>query len=111
MSWNWGDGQSSNQLFPATHTYARAGTYVIAIRVLQSDALATSKSISITVQENPFLQNPTVQWQGLSAATELAMVLAAILLVAIIASFALMRFKRKKLSKWPSRIPRFRATD
>jgi hypothetical protein len=49
VNWNWGDGTSLDQRFPATHTYPKPGTYVILIKALQSDGLATTKSISVSV--------------------------------------------------------------
>jgi hypothetical protein len=52
VNWNWGDGQSSDQKFPATHTYAAIGNYVILIRASQSDGLSVTESLSITVPEN-----------------------------------------------------------
>lgn len=57
LNWNWGDGQSSDQQFPATHTYAKVGTYVILVKAFQSNELSTTKSISITVPTNIFSQN------------------------------------------------------
>jgi hypothetical protein len=96
VNWNWGDGQSSDQQFPGTHTYAKVGTYVITIKVLQSDGLATIKSISISVQENSFAQNPTTQWAGSSVTTEIWTVLVAVVLVIVFVSFMFMRFRTKK---------------
>jgi hypothetical protein len=98
VNWNWGDGQSSDQQFPATHTYAKVGTYVIIIKVLQSDGLATIKSISISVQENPFSQNPTTPWGAPSVATDIWIVLAVVIVI-LFASFILMRSRTKKQSR------------
>jgi len=96
VDWNWGDGQSSDQQFPATHVYARVGTYVIVIKVLQSDGLATVKSISISVQENPFSQNPTTSGGGSSVTTEMWMVLLAIVIVVFFALSLVIRSRTKK---------------
>lgn len=52
VNWNWGDGQSSDQQFPATHTYAAIGNYVILIKASQSDGLSVTESLSISVPEN-----------------------------------------------------------
>jgi hypothetical protein len=99
VNWNWGDGQSSDQQFPATHTYAEVGTYVILVKVLQSDGLATIKSISISVQENQFSQNPTTPWGRPSVATDIWIVLAAVVIVIVFASFMLMRSRTNKQSR------------
>jgi hypothetical protein len=99
INWNWGDGQSSDQQFPATHTYARVGTYVVTVKVLQSDGLATIKSISISVQENPFSQNPTTSGEGSSVTAEMWMVLLAVVIVVILASSVLVRSRTKKQSR------------
>jgi hypothetical protein len=37
VNWSWSDGQSSDQQFPATHTYTELGTYIILIKAFQSD--------------------------------------------------------------------------
>lgn len=37
LSWNWGDGRIEDQQFPASHTYARAGRYVVTVTSYQSD--------------------------------------------------------------------------
>lgn len=89
INWNWSDGRSSDQEFPATHTYAKVGNYVIIIKALQTDGLATTKSISISVQENPFSQNPTTPLGGPSATTETWMVLVVVIIAVIFASFML----------------------
>jgi hypothetical protein len=52
INWNWGDGQSLDQEFPATHTYSKSGSYVIVIKAFQSDGLSTAKSLSISVPKN-----------------------------------------------------------
>ena len=94
LNWNWGDGQSSDQQFPATHTYAQVGTYLILVKAFQSDGLSTTKSISITVPTNTFPQSTeafpssattggTTSSAGATAATELEVFLLAITIVAI----------------------------
>ena len=100
VNWNWGDGKSSDQQFPATHTYAKVGTYTVIIKALQSDGLAIVKSISISVQENPFSQNPTPPPEGFWVTNEIWMVLAAIIIaVTIVASTMLIRSRKRKQSK------------
>jgi len=51
--WDWGDGSSGNQWFPASHTYPRAGTYKIIVTAYQSDGLPTSTSTSAVVGGAP----------------------------------------------------------
>ncbi|MCX6659962.1 MAG: PKD domain-containing protein [Candidatus Bathyarchaeota archaeon] len=52
VTWNWGDGKSSDQKFPATHTYTSPGNYIITIKAFQNSGLSTSKSLSISVPKN-----------------------------------------------------------
>jgi PKD repeat protein len=49
VSWNWGDGSSSNSWFPATHTYASPGTYTITVTAHQSDGQTASASTTVQV--------------------------------------------------------------
>jgi len=57
VNWNWGDGQSSDQQFPAAHTYSKTGTYVILVKVLQSNGLSRTKSLSISIPEDILSQS------------------------------------------------------
>jgi hypothetical protein len=52
VEWNWGDGQSSNQTFPATHTYNQPGTFIIMIKALQNNGLSTIDTVSVTITTN-----------------------------------------------------------
>ncbi|HOV68199.1 MAG TPA: diadenylate cyclase, partial [Methanoregulaceae archaeon] len=47
--WSWGDGSNEVHAFPNTHTYAGSGTYVVLVRVTQSDGQVTEKSTVVTV--------------------------------------------------------------
>lgn len=101
LSWNWGDGTSSSGDFPATHVYAKPGTYIIQVEAFQSDGLTAHKSISITVPENAysaatqtttsgstigqtmnqpvtFLENSPELWMGILLAAAIAIALAVI---------------------------------
>ncbi|GEM_PF-1186159 len=66
VNWNWGDDTSSDHGFPATHAYAKPGTYLILIKALQSDGLTTTKSISITVPENAYSVGTETTTSGLT---------------------------------------------
>ncbi len=92
--WNWGDGQYSDQRFPATHAYARVGTYVILIKAFQSDGLSTTKSLSISVQENAFTETSaeiTPEGLGLWTASLMGIAIAIVL-----GSLAVIRFRKKE---------------
>ncbi len=95
--WNWGDGLYSDQRFPATHAYARAGTYVILIKAFQSDGLSTTKSLSISVQENTFTETSagtTPEALGLWTAS-----LVGIAIAIVLGSLAVIRFRKKRPSQ------------
>jgi hypothetical protein len=47
--WDWGDGYSEDNMFPASHAYATSGTYTIAVTTYQSDGLSTGRSMAVTV--------------------------------------------------------------
>ena len=53
ISWSWGDSQTGNSFFPATHTYSNPGTYTITATSYDSNGLSTSASTSVTVQSSP----------------------------------------------------------
>ncbi|WP_440950770.1 diadenylate cyclase [Methanosphaerula subterraneus] len=44
ISWNWGDGRIEDQQFPASHTYARAGRYVVTATSYQSDGTFNTRN-------------------------------------------------------------------
>ena len=44
LSWNWGDGRIEDQQFPASHTYARAGKYVVTVTSYQSDGTFNTRN-------------------------------------------------------------------
>jgi hypothetical protein len=90
VDWNWGDSQSSNQQFPAAHTYSKPGTYVILIRATQSNGLSTTKSLSVTVSRNPFTQNPTIPELGSGA-------IVASVAAAIVIGLGLIALRRRRM--------------
>ncbi|WP_148208165.1 diadenylate cyclase [Methanosphaerula palustris] len=47
ISWNWGDGRIEDQPFPASHTYARAGKYVVAVTSYQSDGTYNTRTLDV----------------------------------------------------------------
>ena len=49
INWNWGDGSTSNGLFPQTHTYNQKGTYTINVTVIDSNGLSASTSETTNV--------------------------------------------------------------
>ena len=58
-SWDFGDGQSSNQQNP-THTYQNPGTYTTALTVTDDDSATDDDDVTITVTE-PMNQLPAAQ--------------------------------------------------
>ncbi|GEM_PF-3286609 len=56
LHWDWGDGHEEDHWFPASHTYAEAGTYTITVTSYQSDGLSTTKSITVTVSALNFVK-------------------------------------------------------
>lgn len=57
--WDWGDGRTDMQVFPAGHRYVSPGNYTVHVMVYQSDALSTSDSIGLTVRTAPVPANLT----------------------------------------------------
>jgi len=49
IHWNWGDGIEEDRWFPASHTYAKDGTYTIAVRAYDSNGLITEKRVTVTI--------------------------------------------------------------
>jgi PGF-CTERM protein len=50
ITWDWGDGSKEDHWFPATHTYRRAGTYIVTVTAYQSDGLSATKTLSVKVE-------------------------------------------------------------
>lgn len=102
VNWSWGDGQSSDQQFPATHTYAELGTYIILIKAFQSDGLSTTKSLSITLPTS--ILSESTRRGGFSMTGELWITsLAAITIAFVLISILTIRFRIRRLSKSGSR--------
>ena len=60
--WNYGDGQSDNNVQNHTHQYAGAGSYTVKLKVVSSYSCSDSISKTITVNPNPvvtFTSNDT----------------------------------------------------
>jgi len=51
IRWDWGDGNSEDHWFPATHTYSRPGTYTVTVTAYQSDGLSTTATKTIQIQQ------------------------------------------------------------
>lgn len=49
-TWNYGNGTSSNGVFPVSQTYTTAGIYTVVLSVTNSDGCENSQSILITVK-------------------------------------------------------------
>ena len=49
IHWDWGDGLSEDQWFPASHNYKAGGLYAVKVTSYQSDGLSTMKSIMVQV--------------------------------------------------------------
>jgi len=47
--WSFGDGATAYSWFPATHTYARPGTYTVTATVVDSNGLTATASTVVTV--------------------------------------------------------------
>jgi PKD repeat protein len=58
IHWDWGDGFREDGWFPASHTYAMAGTYTVTVTAYQSDDLSTTRSLTVTLQP----QAPREAW-------------------------------------------------
>ena len=62
IRWDWGDGNSEDHWFAASHTYAQEGDYVIAVTAYQSDGLyrIETRHISLLQQSTSALPDLTV---------------------------------------------------
>jgi hypothetical protein len=50
ISWDWGDGNSEDHWFPASHTYSQYGEYMVRVTAFQSDGSNTTKSNTISLR-------------------------------------------------------------
>ncbi len=57
LHWNWGDGKHSYGYFPATHTYAQDGRYIITVTASNA-AGSVSKDIEVNVGASPAVSQP-----------------------------------------------------
>jgi hypothetical protein len=48
--WSFGDRSTAISWFPATHTFAHAGTYTVTVTTMDSNGLSASASVSVTVR-------------------------------------------------------------
>lgn len=50
LSWNWGDGTTSENLtFPVSHTYPAPGTYTLNVKAMQTDGQQKEKEVVFTI--------------------------------------------------------------
>ncbi len=94
VNWSWGDGQTSEQQFPATHTYDKVGTYVIQISATQNDGLSTIKSLSVTVSPN--VHSEAATQTTVAKASDSTFALAAVIATIALVLVATIRFRLKK---------------
>jgi len=47
--WDWGDGSSEGNGFPATHKYAKGGTYTITVTAYDSNGISATKTTIVTI--------------------------------------------------------------
>jgi DNA integrity scanning protein DisA with diadenylate cyclase activity len=73
ISWNWGDGKIEDQQFPASHTYARAGKYVVAITSYQSDGTFNSRNFEVELTSPGITTTVITTTQPLPGAPRLIM--------------------------------------
>jgi len=106
VTWNWGDGKSSDQQFPATHTYTIPGNYVITIKASQNNGLSTSESLSISVPKNIIFEHTNTTAEATTSnlttaetttrtETSWTIPLVVIILTAVLASTMTIRFRMK----------------
>jgi hypothetical protein len=50
LSWAWGDGAADVQAFPARHTFAAPGVYVVTARSYDSLGQSASQQVSVTIR-------------------------------------------------------------
>jgi serine/threonine-protein kinase len=50
LTWQWGDGQSNDQGFPATHTYSAWGTYPVTVTAFTELTVSTVQSTMVQVR-------------------------------------------------------------
>jgi PKD repeat protein len=62
-AWNFGDGTTETGVI-ATHTYAKNGTYSIALTVTDSSGLSDKASVKVTVSSTPMPPPPNPHPQG-----------------------------------------------
>jgi hypothetical protein len=57
-SWSWGDGSTTTSWFPATHTYAAPGTYLVQVTATDSNGLKGTTSTTVNVTDSTVLVPP-----------------------------------------------------
>ncbi|MBC7233808.1 MAG: PKD domain-containing protein [Chloroflexi bacterium] len=53
INWNWGDGTTNDSWFPAVHTYAQSGTYLVTITAYTAAGYTASDTKTVTVSCGP----------------------------------------------------------
>jgi hypothetical protein len=51
IHWDWGDGTSNDSWFPAIHTYAQAGTYMLTVTAYTAAGYTATDTETVTVSE------------------------------------------------------------
>ena len=49
INWAWGDGSSTSSWFPATHNYAKGGTYTITVTTHDSNEISATRTTIVTI--------------------------------------------------------------
>lgn len=71
ISWNWGDGKIEDQQFPASHTYARAGKYVVTITSYQNDGTFNTRNFEVELTSPAITTTVSTTTQPLPGAPRL----------------------------------------
>jgi len=50
INWTWGDGNSGDQWFKASHTYSTSGTYLVDVHVTDSTGAFVDKYYYVAIQ-------------------------------------------------------------
>ncbi len=50
LAWEWGDGASDVQAFPARHTFAAPGAYTVTVKTYDSLRQSVSKQVALTIR-------------------------------------------------------------
>jgi len=59
--WSFGDSTTGNYWFPASHAFAKSGTYTVTATAVDSNGLTTTAAIPVTVSSSSYLTPPTIE--------------------------------------------------